>query len=191
MADGGPQDAIGRALPKPKRAFGRSLADFRIEGATTPNGLHPAEERLLDCAARGTACSIASVRPEEATPENTVRGAFLRFLLLGGDEDAPVHEKGVIRRAPSSWTTWTWQAPQAARPLKLAWCRVEGKLIGRNAQLGPLILSGSHIRGIDCYGAGVVGDVHLERACCGRRGEFFACRDQLLAYMRGGRVQEP
>ena len=84
-------------MPRPKRAFGRSLADFRIDGATTPNGLHPAEERLLDCAARGKECDIALGSPrEEAAPENTVRGAFLRFLLLGGDEDAPVHEKGVI-----------------------------------------------------------------------------------------------
>ncbi len=29
--------------PRPKRAFGRSLADFLLEGTTTPHGLHPAE----------------------------------------------------------------------------------------------------------------------------------------------------
>jgi hypothetical protein len=27
--------------------------------------------------------------------ENRVRADFLRFLMLGGDKDAPIHEKGV------------------------------------------------------------------------------------------------
>jgi hypothetical protein len=94
MANGEPQNGSGADLLRPKRAFGRSLADFCIEGATTPNGLHSAEERLLECTRLGETCWIGDERPTEATPENTVRGSFLRFLLLGGDEDAPVHEKG-------------------------------------------------------------------------------------------------
>ena len=97
MADGGPQEVIGHALPRPKRAFGRSLADFRMEGAATPNGLHPAEERLLDCAARGTECHIAPVRPEKATPENTVRGAFLRFRSA---------KDRLVFKAPMSLSSW-------------------------------------------------------------------------------------
>ncbi|WP_211299122.1 hypothetical protein, partial [Methylovulum psychrotolerans] len=32
----------------------------------------------------------------EKTEENTVRADFLRFLALGGDENAPVHERGVL-----------------------------------------------------------------------------------------------
>ena len=133
MADGGPQDAIGHALPRPKRAFGRSLADFRIEGATTPNGLHPAEERLLDCAARGTECRIASVRPEKATPENTVRGAFLRFLLLGGDEDAPVHEKGAILHGAFVDSDIDLESAEAVRSFRLINCHIAGRLAGSNA----------------------------------------------------------
>jgi hypothetical protein len=144
-----------------KRAFGRSLGDFRIEGKDTPHGLWPAEEKLLEATARGEACDIARKLPEEATDDNRVRGAFLRFLLLGGDENAPVHEKGVmLYRAYVDGDIDLESAP-AAQPLTLAWCRIAGKLIGRNARLGRLILQGSHIRGIRCDGAKVMGSVFL------------------------------
>ncbi len=161
MADGGPQDAIGAALPRPKRAFGRSLADFRIEGATTPNGLHPAEERLLECAARGEACRIASVRPEKGAPENTVRGAFLRFLLLGGEEDAPVHEKGVIlhgafidggidlESAKDVHSFWFWR------------CHIGQPINGRNANFDDITLQQCQLGNLNFASALISGDVFL------------------------------
>ena len=86
-----------------KRAFGRSLSDFRIEGATTANGLLPAEEKLLVAVARGEICSVSSLdwkKPEDleklkSDEQWRIRADFLRFLALGGDNAAPVHEKGV------------------------------------------------------------------------------------------------
>ena len=182
MADGGPQDAIGHALPKPKRALGRSLADFRIDGVATSNGLHPAEELLLECAARGEKCDIAPERPEKATPENTVRGSFLRFLLLGGDEDAPVHEKGVILRgafveggidlesAKDVHSFWVWRC-HIAQPINgrnanfddinLQECQL-GKLSFRSA-CGDVFLSGSWVKGETNFaGSGIGGGVFLQ-----------------------------
>lgn len=86
-----------------KRAHGRSLADFRIETATTPHGLLPAEERLLVAAARGEGCRVSNL--DWKIPEDLVmlasghdwrlRARFLRFLALGGDCTTPVHEKGL------------------------------------------------------------------------------------------------
>lgn len=67
---------------------GRSLADFLP--------LKPAEQILLKCAAQGLVTEIATQHPEDATPDNTVRAGFLRFLILGGDEQNPVHELGVM-----------------------------------------------------------------------------------------------
>ena len=162
MADGGPQDAIGHALPGPKRAFGRSLGDFRIEGAATPNGLHLAEERLLDCAASGEECSIALDRPEEATPENTVRGAFLRFLLLGGDEDALVHEKGVIlhggfieggidlESAKDVHSFWFWR------------CHIGQPINGRNANFDDITLQQCQLGNLNFRTTSISGDVFLD-----------------------------
>lgn len=70
-----------------RRPKGRTLAEF--------GKLSAAEQKLLDCAAAGEIAVLGGVRPESGTDANTVRGAFIRFLALGGNEEAPVHEKGV------------------------------------------------------------------------------------------------
>ena len=49
----------------------------------------------MECVAKGDVCEIAKERPVTATRENIVRSSFLRFLILGGDENAPMHERGV------------------------------------------------------------------------------------------------
>ena len=81
---------IARPMPltKNKRAHGRSLADF--------GELLPAEQKLLDCSATGKEARFGDRAPaDDSDPTKIVRASFLRFLLLGGDEQTPVHEKGV------------------------------------------------------------------------------------------------
>jgi len=146
----------------PKRAFGRTLADFLIEGATTLHSLHPAEEKLLTCTSRGELCDIAESVPEAANDENRVRSGFLRFLLLGGDDDTPVHEKGVQLNGAFIEGDIDLESAPDARPLRLLRCRIDGRLIGRNARLGMLILGGCHIHGVDCDNVKVAGNVELK-----------------------------
>jgi len=74
-----------------RKPAGRSLADFQ----TLDQPLKPAEQELLEACRLGIVADISKERPEAATDDNTVRAAFLRFLALGGDEQAPVHEHGV------------------------------------------------------------------------------------------------
>ena len=69
------------------KAAGRALGDFRF--------LSKAERSLLRHCRAGTLTQLDLVRPERASNENSVRAQFLRFLLLGGDERAPVHESGL------------------------------------------------------------------------------------------------
>ncbi len=69
------------------RPKGRSLADF--------SPLSAAETKIRDAAAVGEMAKIGETRPDAASDEHTVRAAFLRFLALGGDDQAPVHEKGL------------------------------------------------------------------------------------------------
>jgi len=71
----------------PLKAFGRSLSDFGL--------LNLAEQKLLDACRSGETADISEQRPERPGVLNTVRASFLRFLALGGDEHAPVHENGV------------------------------------------------------------------------------------------------
>ena len=53
---------------------------------TTPHGLWPAEEKLLEAAAKGELCDLGDERPDETTDDKKIHPLFLRFLLLGGDE---------------------------------------------------------------------------------------------------------
>ncbi|WP_407713201.1 hypothetical protein ACJJWD_13635 [Comamonas testosteroni] len=71
-----------------KKPLGRSLSDF--------GSLKPAEEKLLKACRLGITAVCGDAVPESPTDENCVRAGFLRFLLLGGDEQSPVHERGVM-----------------------------------------------------------------------------------------------
>lgn len=80
-------------MTAPRKPAGRTLAEFQP--------LKPAEQKLLEACRQGIVADISAERPEAATDDNTVRAAFLRFLALGGDEQAPVHEHGVQ-------LVWAW-----------------------------------------------------------------------------------
>lgn len=66
---------------------GRTLAEFQP--------LQPAETALLQACAEGNVAVVGQERPAEKTEGNAVRASFIRFLALGGDDEAPVHEQGV------------------------------------------------------------------------------------------------
>ena len=78
-----------------KRAKGRSLADFPSRSA--------AEQRILEAAVAGGLAKIGETRPDAASDSNTVRADFLRFLALGGDDEALVHETGL--QVQGAWIT--------------------------------------------------------------------------------------
>ena len=76
----------------------RRLTDLYLDDTDDAAALHPAERRLLACAANGEVCKIGTDRPAKKTAENLIRSTFLRFLALGGDDDAPVHPRGIQLR---------------------------------------------------------------------------------------------
>ena len=102
--------------PKPKRPpnlpHGRWLGDL--------GDLSPFEKRLVAACARGEVCSPDNwddKRPEAdaATEANTIRAQLIRFLALGGDDEHPVHEKGVILQG--SWVNETLSLNHASLPI--------------------------------------------------------------------------
>lgn len=68
-------------------ALGRRLQHFLP--------LHELERQLLRSCRNGAIDPPMNDYPEARSEDNVVRAEFLRFLLLGGDEDNPVHERGV------------------------------------------------------------------------------------------------
>jgi hypothetical protein len=146
------------------RPCGRSLDDFRIEGSATEHGVLPAEEILLRNARIGEETVILKERP--ATPSdgkgNVVRAGFIRFLALGGDDTAPVHERGV-------WLTGAYitggdldlQGCKGVLPIFLRCCWFEGSIIIRDAHTRTVNLDASRVLGLDGKRAHVDGSIYL------------------------------
>lgn len=134
----------GRARPTEKRAHGRSLSDF--------GRLWPAEKLLLEAARVGEIAVIAETRPEARTGENVVRAAFLRFLLLGGDAQAPVHELGA--QLQGAWVEG---------PLNLTYATTTSAVRCERCHFDhPIVMWYARVRGLFCligsFVPGIQGD---------------------------------
>lgn len=141
-----------RPLDKP---VGRWLGDFLDQ--ETPSGLLPNEERLLRACAGGYMCQAP--RPREGA--TLIRGRFLRFLVLGGDESAPVHEAGVELVGALIDGKLDLRGGKCVSRLSLANCVLMGALEIEDASLGTLFLKDSRVQGIFGDRARITGSVFL------------------------------
>lgn len=64
-------------------------ADIQALNPTEP------ERELISACRSGKACNLGDDRPADESPERTIRAEILRYLILGGCADCPVHEFGV------------------------------------------------------------------------------------------------
>jgi len=126
-------------LPVLKSAHGRSFSDF--------GDLHPAEKILLANCARGEKAKLGDDVPSDGTDtDRVVRASFLRFLVLGGDEQAPVHEKGV--QLFGAWIEGQLELENCLVPhgITLSKCNFNELIIAKDLHItGLLSLSGSHL----------------------------------------------
>ncbi len=151
--------------PKPNRppglAHGRWLGDF-------PE-LSAAEKALVAACARGATwqpvgwapVGCDGERPEEATDANTIRAGLIRFLLLGGDADHPVHEEGVS--VDGAWISGNLNIHQARASVRLCLysCHFAETPNFINASLPELSLKGSLCPGLKADRLKVEGGVFL------------------------------
>jgi hypothetical protein len=98
------------------------------------------------------------------TDENHIRAQFLRFLVLGGDERAPVHEKGV--HICGAWIDGDvdLEACHVTVPITLDWCYVDGNINLLDAETPCLFLDNSFAKRIDAKRLRCAGSVHLNNA---------------------------
>jgi len=140
----------------PLKPDGRTLAYF--------GQLKPAEKKLLDACRSGESADVSKQRPTEATEENTVRASFLRFLALGGDEHAPVHEKGV-----QLWGAWlegelNFEGTTLPHSLRLTYCHLNTTPILRDSVVhGCLLFQVCHVEGLEADRMKCSGTVFLNR----------------------------
>jgi hypothetical protein len=127
-------------MPATKRANGRNLTDF--------GNLSYAENILLTQSAQGKVAKIGDTVPaDDSDPDKKVRAGFLRFLLLGGDEQVPVHEQGV--QLFGAWIQGQLNLENCLVPhrMTISRCKFDQPIIATDAHIaGLLVLSGSHLR---------------------------------------------
>ncbi|SDG46263.1 hypothetical protein SAMN05216241_11419 [Limimonas halophila] len=138
------------------RPAGRTLKEFKDQD--TENGLLPAEDDLHAAARQGETC----VLDEHEKPP--IRASFIRFLALGGDEKAPVHEKGVDLENATIEGQLDLSRCKNVLPLYLDNCTLssDAPITAQDAHLSLLSLQGSTVPGgIDADRANVEGSVLL------------------------------
>lgn len=79
--------ATAFAAAATRSPFGRSIGDF--------GDLNEAESFVIEKACVGAHADLSELAHVSDDVVNTVRGGLVRFLALGGDEQTPVHERGV------------------------------------------------------------------------------------------------
>lgn len=112
---------------------GRSLGDF--------GQLTVAEQKLLDHCRDGQQLVLNLNRPRVPHPIQTIRAGFLRFLILGGDQDIAVHERGIRLRGAYVQGSLDLQNANTCAPFDLSHCTFDQPLILSDATLrGPINL---------------------------------------------------
>jgi hypothetical protein len=127
--------------------------------------LTPAEERILADLRVGEFDRLGDgLRPQTDDPARHVRAAFLRFLILGGDETHRPHEKGV--RVSGGWISGVLdlEGARIPRDIGLKDCRFDSVPVLRYAVIDNLFLDGSSLPGLQADRLEARGGVSLKSA---------------------------
>lgn len=120
------------------KPLGRALPDF------VP--LRPGELHLLNACKEGKVAKLGEAVPESATDEQSVRAGFVRFLLQGGDEHAPVHEQGVKLQGAFIEGPLDLLGCHIPANVALTHSRFNDRILAIDAQIGgSFSLQGSHL----------------------------------------------
>lgn len=127
-------------MPAASLARGRTLAEFEP--------LRPAERTLLHACLVGEEAAISARRPMRSGTRNSIRAEFIRFLVLGGDRRAPVHQSGVQVTGAFVEGPLILDACDRLVRLSLSHCQLDKGISARDAAIAGLALTGSRVAGI-------------------------------------------
>ena len=133
------------------------LADFQP--------LLPAEETVLAGLANGDVDRLGDGRrPQEPREDRRIRASLLRFLLLGGDEEARPHEKGI--RLSGAWIEGPLdlESCRIRRDIGLTNCHFDTTPVLNSAIIERLFLDGSALPGLHAERLEVRGGLYLRGA---------------------------
>jgi len=127
--------------------------------------LTPSEERIVADLAVGEFDRLGDgMRPDTDDPSREVRAAFLRFLILGGDDHHRPHEKGI--RVSGGWISGVLdlEGARIPRDIGLTDCRLAAVPVLRYAVIDNLFLDGSLLPGLEAERLEARGGVSLKGA---------------------------
>lgn len=123
---------------------GPTLAELREEKKLTA-----AEEMLLEGRFSGEMMVLGPPRPEVANDGNAIRAGLIRYLMLGGCEEARPHPKGV--QVAGAYVEDVLDLEACKSPLELG--AVESRFaetpVLMDAELGQVWLDGSALPGLN------------------------------------------
>jgi hypothetical protein len=140
--------------------MGACLADF--------HPLLPAEQEVIATLRNGDFDRLggeaAGSLPDVDDPTREVRADLLRFLLLGGEEGARPHEKGI--RVQGAWVTGTLdlEGCRIPRDIGLKKCRFDVAPILRSTIIDSVFLDGSIMPGLEADRIEARGTISLRGA---------------------------
>lgn len=133
------------------------LADFQP--------LLPAESEVVAGLSSGDFDRLGDGRrPDVASDDRVVRASFLRFLILGGDEDCRPHEKGI--RLSGAWIVGTLdlEACRVIRDIGLNDCAFDAAPVLNSAVIERLFMDGSAFPGLRAERVQARGGLYLRNA---------------------------
>lgn len=140
-----------------KQPAGRLLSHF--------GSLLPAEAKIIEACQQGALASLDASRPDQADASNTVRAKILRFLVLGGDQDHPVHEHGL--RVHGAWIEGELdlEGAETSVGLRCEQCSFSHAPILRGAHIrGDLVLADCGLPGVSAERLVCSGNVLIRRS---------------------------
>lgn len=131
--------------------------------------LLPAEEKLRQCASSGGHCvavGFDNQRPSLPSRNNTVRAEFLRYMIRGGCEQAPVSERGfrvsgLYVKPPKNADTLDLTACSIETELMFLHCRFDLAVVMKSVTCASLCLEGSSVVSLNLERAKINGNLLL------------------------------
>ncbi|MCP4562576.1 MAG: hypothetical protein GY873_23405 [Bosea sp.] len=149
------------------RSLGVEAAAWAVSAARLDDfrPLLPAEEEIVAKLQSGEFDGLGDgARPMQPDPACTVRAAFLRFLILGGEAGCRPHEKGVLIRGAWISGALDLEACRVFCDIGLNDCHFEAAPILRAAIINRLFLDGSRLPGLQAERLEARGGVYLRAA---------------------------
>ena len=149
--------------------------------------LNPAEQKFVDCMAKGKRCELGNTRPIQAIDDgknaNLIRADLIRFFAWGGNDTIAI--RGASIELQGAWVSGELNLSLASIPYTLAFfaCHFVGEVKFAHTKCPALYMDSSLLtKGLQAYGIRTDGDLCL-------RGNPLGTQEELSKFISEGDTQ--